>query len=235
MTIRLRPWTSLLLALLACTAGAAPATASSKARACRTACHTLVRHACHTIFGTQRRCRARILRRCRTDGPAVCDAARACDRSCGALEADCRRVSTSFLCGEFPFHRCLDLGTAYCEDPTTVHGCNRLFAEDHRGEPLVTVTFSSDGIAYDYAPECILVSPGTTVRFEGPFDQEPLIGGAVPSADPSSPLAPPTTSGTTRDVVFASAGIYPYFGGDFGSPPVPGFAGLPWGAVLVDE
>jgi plastocyanin len=235
MTNHTRPRTSLVLAaLFACTAAAVPAAAASRAHACRAACHTLVRHACHTFFGTRAPCRARILRRCRADGPALCDAARTCDRSCRPLEAECRQVSTSFLCGEFPFHRCLDLGPAYCDDPATVHGCNRVFAEDHRREALVTVTFTTDGIAYDYAPECILVAPGTTVRFEGPFADEPLIGGTVPTPDPSSPFSPTTVSGTSRDVVFASPGTYPYFGGDFSSPVAPGFAGLPWGAVIVD-
>jgi hypothetical protein len=235
MTNRRHSRTVLALAMgLACV-GAVSAAASSKAQRCRIACHTLVRHACHNLFGTNRRCRARILDKCRSEGPELCESARACNRACGSLEADCHAVSTSVLCDEFPFHRCLDLGTAYCEEPATVHGCNRIFAEDHRGEPVVTVLFSTDGIAYDYAPECIVVSPGTTVRFEGPFADEALVGGAVPTPDASSPFSPPTTSGTSRDFVLSSPGTFPYFGGDFGTPIAPGFAGLPWGAVIVDD
>jgi len=137
-------------------------------------------------------------------------------------------------CVNFATNRCIMHGVPYCTaGETTQNGCNRVAAEDQRGEALVTVRFISDSTGYDYAPECILVSVGTTVRFEGDFGTEPLVGGLAPTPDPTSPFSPPVTSGTTHDVVLHAAGMFPYFGGDFGTAREA--FGLPWGAVIVDD
>jgi len=231
-----------------------PAMATSRS-ACRRACRALIAHGCAGVFDSSRHCRARVLRQCRMDGTTQCDAAAVCTTSCSGVVSACESANGSAgqstnpfallaqgTCENFGFSRCVEHGVQYCSAPGTRNGCNRLAAEDHRGEPLVTVAFSSDGVAYDYAPECILVSSGTTVRFHGfffggSFADEPLVGGDAPTADPMSPFYPPTTSGTVRDFVLTQSGTFPYFGGDFGHfiESRPFGTGLPWGAVIVDN
>lgn len=234
-------WSAVLLVTLIALLPGAEATAAPVRALCRQACGALVAHSCVGLLGrVNHRCRRGILRRCRVAGPARCEEAQACDGSCGAIQAACwyalRGGSASTLaCKDFAFDRCQQHGVAYClAATTTVNGCNRVAAEDHRGEPIVTVTFSTDPVAYDYSPECIIVSVGAVVRFEGPFSLEPLVGGAAPNADPASPFAPTTSSGTARDFVLSTPGTFPYFGGDFGSGTQTGMFGLAWGAVIVD-
>ena len=238
-----------LLAVL-CATGAVAAAARTPRRVCRRACRVLVRSRCAQLFGVNGRCRAALLRQCRFEGTAQCDEARACSEDCDSIEMQCVNAAkptdesgaefgpvVAALCQGFVLGRCVEHGRAYCSALPTRNGCNAVAAEDHRGEPLVTVTFGVDEFAYDYAPECIRVSPGTTVRFQGSFADEPLVGGDAPIVDPMSPFAPETTSGTTRDFVLTQPGIFPYFGGDFAQYPVVnllGNGGLPWGAVIVD-
>ena len=243
-----------IVLLIAVAPWATPAAAVSR-RACRIACRPPVASRCAGLFGTSARCRARVLRACRVSGTAQCDEARACLDSCGTIVTQCEKAATPVTpsggnfgvleaevsCSNFAFERCVQHGVEFCSAPETHNGCNRVAAEDHRGEPLVTVTFSFDGVAYDYAPECILVSAGTTVRFAGLFEggsftDEPLVGGDAPVADPESPFSPLTTSGTSRDFLLTQPGTYPYFGGDFGQdlPSRLLGTGLPWGAVIVD-
>ena len=93
------------------------------------------------------------------------------------------------------------------------------------------------GTALDYAPECIVVSPGTTVRFEGPFSDLNLVGGRLPIPDTESPFDPATTSETMKDFALITPGTFPYFGRPQGTPPAfpPWDYFLPWGAVIVEN
>ena len=220
-----------LALLLACTG--IPTLASPRVRHCQSTCRTLIQRGCPHAF-SKARCRNRILHQCRAGNADRCELAQACDRSCRPLEAECRVAFESTICDDFAFRRCLYLGAAYCEDPTTVHGCNRLVAEDHRGETMVNATFTGE-VAGDYAGRCILVSSGTTVRFEGSFADAPLVDGEAPTPDPSSPFFPPTTTGTSRDFVLATPGIFPYFYAASATSGFPFLFGLPWGAVIVDD
>jgi plastocyanin len=153
-----------------------------------------------------------------------------CNRGCSALVEKCKVAGVRrSSCRRDVVRLCRRLGVAYCEAAdSTANGCNRVRAEDHRGESLVRVQFSprrGRRDLFDYAPECILVSPGTTVRFEGRFDLAPLIGGTAPTPDPGSPFVP-TSTGETRDFVVTEPGIFPYYCPEFVSFSM-------WGAVIV--
>jgi hypothetical protein len=151
-----------------------------------------------------------------------------CRRSCreliflceegGAKAAFCRRSAVR-ECRRRGLEWCVVETTTTMVVPTTTstttttidpgptrNDCNRVVAEDHRGEGLVDVEF----VPFDYAPECIRVSPGTTVRFSGSFATFPLIGGETEDADPSGPFAPPTTNGLHKDFLLTEPGIFAY-------------------------
>ena len=152
----------------------------------------------------------------------------ACRRQCAALIDFCEQSGAKrSYCRRHIVRQCRHLGLAWCEidlvpttttvfttssttttiDPgPTVNGCNRAEAEDHRGESPVIVQF----IPFDYAPECIRISAGSTVRFDGEFRTFPLIGGAATQSDGASPFMPPTTSGLSKDFVLSEPGIFPY-------------------------
>ena len=151
-----------------------------------------------------------------------------CRRQCATLIELCQQNGAKrAYCRRHIVRQCRHLGLAWCEidvvpttttvfttsttsttiDPgPTVNGCNRVEAEDHRGESPVVVQF----IPFDYAPECIRVSPGATVRFEGDFRTFPLIGGEATLSDDLSPFAPTTTSGSSKEFVLSQPGIFPY-------------------------
>ena len=140
---------------------------------------------------------------CRASGakPAFCR--RSAVRQCRRRGLDWCGIETTTT---ITFTPTTSTTTTTIDPGPTVNDCNRVVAEDHRGEALVRVEF----IAFDYAPECIRVSPGTTVRFSGSFQTFPLIGGEIDGSDQSSPFSPPTTGGFVKDFVLADPGIYPY-------------------------
>lgn len=240
---RQRITSRVLIVLVAAVLSNVAATAmadSSTRRQCREMCSSLIQHGCRSLFHVRPRCRARILRQCRRQGPAACELSRVCTDSCTEIVGQCFEAKGSgaaaIACAGFAYDRCEEHGPEFCANASsTVNGCNRVAAEDHRGEAMVTVTCSRASVGYDYAPECIIVSAGATVRFEGPFAEEPLIGGQAPMPDPDSPFMPPTTDGTARDFVLATPGVFPYFGGDFDATESSAIFALPWGAVIVDD
>ncbi len=196
---------------------------------------------CRDSGGTRRGCRTHVRRDCREHGPAACQAAvdrgTACQRLCGDIQSQCEdalgpSMLTEASCVAFASNRCEQHGADYCRAAsTTVNGCNRVAAEDHRGEAAVTVSFSADDplLGFDYSPECVLVSPGTTIDFEGPFAEAPLVGGIAPHVDPDSPFSRPPSGGASREFVLPTPGAFPYFSTTFGDN-----WSLAWGAVLVD-
>jgi len=67
---------------------------------------------------------------------------------------------------------------------------------------------------FGYAPACITIAAGETVRFSGDFSTHPLSPGTGPhglnDGTPGNPI-PRTPSGSMLDVPFPTAGTYPYF------------------------
>jgi plastocyanin len=164
---------------------AAPSHARPTRGECRRACRELIA-LCESSGAKPPSCRHSAVRECRRRGLDWC-----------TIETTTTMTPTTTTST-----------TSTTIDPgPTRNGCNRIEAEDHRGEELVHVDFSP----FDYAPECIRVSPGTTVRFSGSFHTFPLIGGDISAPDPTSPFAPSTTSGYSKDFVLTEPGIYPYY------------------------
>jgi plastocyanin len=172
-------------------------------RACRIACTDLIEF-CVASGARRAWCRRNIVRTCRHQGVAWCDVS-----STTMVTTTSTSITTTTL------------------DPgPTIHGCNRVEAQDHRGESIVVV----DAHYFDYAPECIRVSVGTLVHFTADFRVFPLYGGTVPDIDPSSPFSPPTTSGLEAEFTMDEPGMFPYF------TQLTWVALFQmWGAVIVEE
>jgi plastocyanin len=179
---RWRVAASVLAATVMVTAPADAARHVATRAQCRRACTPAI-DACQA-FGVRRAaCRRTIVRECRRHGTAWCTTA-----------------TTTTV------HTPSSTSTTLDPGPTR-NGCNRAEAEDHRGDLLIVVAFTP----FDYAPECIRVSPGATVRFQGDFTSFPLIGGVVAEPDDTSPFMPPTSTGRRKDFVLTEPGIFPYY------------------------
>ena len=88
-----------------------------------------------------------------------------------------------------------------------VHGCTLEAATDRTGEAIVDLD-------WDFGhSSCILVDPGTTVRWvvAGSWSQHPLTGGVTPISDNSNPISLADIEGDVASVTFDSPGAYPYF------------------------
>jgi hypothetical protein len=92
-----------------------------------------------------------------------------------------------------------------------VHGCKRTMATNFTGLPTVHVNFDSTG----FDPPCILVDSSATLTFDGQgytFDDVPVTGGVLPTADPLSPIQNPDPANVlTASFKLGSACSYPYF------------------------
>lgn len=91
-----------------------------------------------------------------------------------------------------------------------VNGCDPATAEDHLADATTTVTQSG----FAYAPKCIKITAGSSVKFVSTFTSHPLVGGEVVSgakaADPGSPITM-TSTGTEATFTFPDAGTYGYY------------------------
>ncbi len=86
------------------------------------------------------------------------------------------------------------------DDP---HGCSLDSAEDRTGETEVVLAW---GIPHN---RCVIVSPGTTVTWNGSLQSHPLAGGVSPNKDAASPIS--SANDNIGSVVFNTDGTYPYF------------------------
>ena len=97
-----------------------------------------------------------------------------------------------------------------------INGCDLTNSLDVTGAVTTTVAFGS-GFGNTYSPNCLKVSVGTTITFNGTFSVHPLLGGKVvgnvgmPSG--SGPFTPITIAMglTTKDFVMSAAGTFPYY------------------------
>ena len=219
--------------------------ALSRRKECRQSCGAAV-DACVAAGGKRPRCKRRVLRQCRREGPTTCTVTTTSSETSttgegqttttapsGATTTSAPSGSTTTSPGATTTTGPSDTTTTTPDATTTttleVHGCTVANAQDARGPAADrTVTFAN----YAYTPRCLRIVAGQTVTFSGAFGSHPLVGGAVengvPTADPSSPI-PVTTSGTTQDVPLPDAGVFPYFCGIHGGPPLE-----MEGAIFVD-
>lgn len=88
-----------------------------------------------------------------------------------------------------------------------VHGCTLEAATDRTSEAIVDLD-------WDFGhSSCILVAPGTTVRWivAGNWSLHPLTGGVSPISDNSNPISLAAIENDVASVTFDSPGAYPYF------------------------
>lgn len=92
----------------------------------------------------------------------------------------------------------------------TVNGCDAATAEDHTADTTTTVTQTG----LEYAPKCIKIKAGSSVKFVSTFSMHPLVGGEVldqiEDPDAASPIQP-TSTGTEATFTFPDAGTFPYY------------------------
>jgi len=97
------------------------------------------------------------------------------------------------------------LATAQVEGPlgASVHDCTIEGAEDLTNEAEVILDWTNPH------HQCVLVSQGTTITWNGNFAFHPLAGGVTPVTDNSSPISSADDQGGS--VVLNNEGDYPYF------------------------
>jgi plastocyanin len=94
---------------------------------------------------------------------------------------------------------------------TSINGCTIGTATDMTGQANVAISFAS----FSYTPQCVKVTAGTVVTFNGSFASHPLLGGqdvsgtGVPAA--SGPFVPVTNTGTTAPFTMSTAATFPYY------------------------
>jgi plastocyanin len=102
-------------------------------------------------------------------------------------------------------------------------------AADYATGPTVVVFGGTTG--YVYAPACLEVPAGTTVRFEGDFASHPLSPSALRGTRPGSPITN-ASAGASASFRFSAPGFYAYFCSFHGTlDDGTGMAGV----VQVDE
>ncbi len=84
-----------------------------------------------------------------------------------------------------------------------VHDCTLATAENRLNDAVVILTWTNPH------NRCILVSPGTTITWNGDFTSHPLRGGVSPQTDNSNPISAAQAAGGS--VVLNTVGDYPYF------------------------
>jgi len=185
---------------------------SGEARTPRSVCRAACRDAielCVDAGSRRAGCRRRLVRRCRQVGVMVCEV----DTTPFTTTTSAPTTSTTTL----------PVGLI-------VNGCDATHATDLRGETDVTVQFGVGFDIFDYAPECIIVTPGTRVTFSGSFQTHPLVGGQVvgdtAEPDSASPFGR-TDSGSMRTFELDAPGTYGYY------CDAHGVALHMWGAVIV--
>ncbi|MDH5377603.1 MAG: hypothetical protein OEX00_04710 [Gammaproteobacteria bacterium] len=93
-----------------------------------------------------------------------------------------------------------------------LNGCKSSTSVDLRGTTAVTINATS---AWDLSGHqaCIIVDVGTTVTWEGNFNNHPLVGGETPTTDAASPitLGSPMSGTNPVPITFTSTGDFPYY------------------------
>lgn len=102
-----------------------------------------------------------------------------------------------------------------------LHGCTANGYVDRRAPTASRSVFyggAADAGALSYAPACMVIAPGQTVRFDGlergTFSVHPLVPGPVQGVDagalPNNPIVRADDGRAAVEVRFDAAGVYPY-------------------------
>ncbi|CAN5568767.1 hypothetical protein BH09MYX1_BH09MYX1_24460 [soil metagenome] len=87
--------------------------------------------------------------------------------------------------------------------PVVVNGCTQFTDKSAKGD-LRDITFPLGQAPAQYTPNCMKVKAGQTVNWAGAFTNHPLTSSG---GDSGSPITT-TSTGTTKDFTFTTAGTY---------------------------
>ena len=73
-----------------------------------------------------------------------------------------------------------------------------------------TIAFGGTDPGFNYAPNCLKVSTGASVTFNGDFSMHPLGPSAVRGMTTGNPIVV-TNTGTTKSFTFPAAGFWAYY------------------------
>jgi len=102
----------------------------------------------------------------------------------------------------------------------TVNNCSAAVAEDHTTDMgTVVIQFGSIGGTLKYSPNCIAVSPTTSIQFVpvagSSFSGHPLVAGSVSGGvktpDNSSPITNQSSGSSQPAFTIGTAGIYGFY------------------------
>jgi plastocyanin len=88
---------------------------------------------------------------------------------------------------------------------TMVNGCTLASATDMTNMSTVNLTWT------DSHQQCIVVSAGTTVIWNGDFASHPLDGGVTGITDAASPITLASPVAMQTSVTFNNVGDFPYY------------------------
>jgi plastocyanin len=89
--------------------------------------------------------------------------------------------------------------------PALLNGCSLATADDQTAAAEVDIDWVLS------TQECIRISAGSTVNWNGNFVSHPLVGGDVADGEAPGLITDSDQSGATASVTFAAAGEYPFF------------------------
>jgi plastocyanin len=190
--------------------------AISKRKQCRDACGAKI-DGCIAAGTKKQKCRRVTLKTCRKKGLQTCAVTTTTTTIRGASTTQVGATTTiaggSTTTNPGGSTTTNPGGTTTTTLDDTPHNCVRSNATNLKAESSPSVSFQD----YQYTPRCILIGAGQTITFNGnltDFASHPLVGGTAEGAfktpDPSSPIGY-TNSGTSKAVLFASAGTFPFY------------------------
>jgi plastocyanin len=185
--------------------------AISKRRQCKDACGATIDR-CIAEGGKKRKCRRQTLKTCRRQGVETCAVTTTSTTVIGGPTLPGGSTTTNAGGTTLPGGSTTTNpgGTTTTTLDDTPHNCSRSSATNLKAASSPAVAFEE----FQYSPRCILISAGQTVTFTGAFGSHPLVGGLAEGAfktpDPSSPIGN-TNSGTSKPVLFGSAGMFPFY------------------------
>ena len=108
-----------------------------------------------------------------------------------------------------------DAGTATRDAGTvpTLHGCSSTsFVDKSASSADRSITFGGSA-GLKYSPNCMIITAGEKVTFEGDFSSHPLVAGEYQGSGGTTPNPIPSTStgSANTEVTFPTAGLYPYY------------------------
>lgn len=92
---------------------------------------------------------------------------------------------------------------------TKVNGCDPTTAADHTADATTAVVFGGT-TGLKYAPACIKIKKGHSVKWTGDFTAHPLSGGLDGAKDAASPITEATT-GMSQTITFPATGTFGFF------------------------